>query len=49
MAELSFQVVDDSTKVHLVQGPFKTEARGGLHRDGWALVDKLGRLVAEQR
>jgi uncharacterized protein YndB with AHSA1/START domain len=50
VAQLSFQVVDDSTKVHLVQGPFRTDARRALHRDGWTeSFDKLGRLVAEQR
>jgi hypothetical protein len=32
---ISFQVIGDSTKVHLVQGPFKTEARRALRRHGW--------------
>jgi uncharacterized protein YndB with AHSA1/START domain len=50
VAQLTFQVLDDSTKVHLLQGPFKTEARRVLHRDGWTeSFDRLGRLVAEQR
>jgi uncharacterized protein YndB with AHSA1/START domain len=50
VARLSFQVIDDSTEVQLVQGPFKTEARRALHRDGWAeSFDKLGSLIAERR
>ena len=32
----------DSTQVMLTQGPFKTEARRGLHRDGWR--DSFNRL-----
>lgn len=50
LAQLSFQEVGDSTEVRLVQGPFKTEARRALHRDGWTeSFDKLGCLMAEQR
>jgi uncharacterized protein YndB with AHSA1/START domain len=48
VAELSFSAIDDSTKVRLEQGPFKTEARRALHRDGWTeSFDKLAALVAE--
>jgi len=50
LAELSLQVIDDSTEVRLCQGLFKTEARRALHRDGWMeSFDKLSELVAEQR
>jgi uncharacterized protein YndB with AHSA1/START domain len=36
-----------STEVVLTQGPFKTEARRALHRDGWLdSFDKLGRFIA---
>jgi uncharacterized protein YndB with AHSA1/START domain len=50
VATLSLRAVDDSTEVHLSQGPFKTEARRRLHRDGWTeSLDKLRDLVAAQR
>jgi uncharacterized protein YndB with AHSA1/START domain len=50
LAQLAFEMIDDSTRVHLRQGPFKTEARRALHRDGWTeSLDKLAELVAEQR
>ena len=49
LAALSFRDLGDSTKVALTQGPFKTEARRGLHRDGWTdSFDKLERLIAGQ-
>jgi len=32
---LSFRDLGESTEVALTQGPFKTEARRALHRDGW--------------
>jgi uncharacterized protein YndB with AHSA1/START domain len=35
LAALSFQDLGESTEVALTQGPFKTEARLALHRDGW--------------
>ncbi len=44
---LSFRDLGDSTEVGLTQGPFKTEARRALHRDGWTdSFDKLERLVS---
>jgi uncharacterized protein YndB with AHSA1/START domain len=44
---LTFRVLGDSTEVDLVQGPFKTEERRALHRDGWTdSLDKLERLLA---
>lgn len=47
LVELSFRDLDGSTEVRLVQGPFKTEARRDLHRDGWGdSFDKLERLLA---
>jgi uncharacterized protein YndB with AHSA1/START domain len=50
VARLAFEVTDDSTRVQLRQGPFKTEARRALHEDGWTeSLDKLAELVTEQR
>lgn len=47
LAELSFSETGDSTVVGFRQGPFKTEARRALHRDGWGdSFDKLERLLA---
>jgi uncharacterized protein YndB with AHSA1/START domain len=47
VAQVSFHVTDDSTEVHLSQGPFKTQSRRDLHRDGWSQsFDKLRDLVA---
>jgi uncharacterized protein YndB with AHSA1/START domain len=35
-----------STEIVLTQGPFKTEARRALHRDGWLdSFDKLGQFI----
>jgi uncharacterized protein YndB with AHSA1/START domain len=39
---LSFRDVGESTEVALRQGPFKTEARRALHREGW--TDSLDKL-----
>ena len=45
--DLRFRDRGASTEVCLTQGPFKTEARRALHRDGWTdSFDKLERLVA---
>jgi uncharacterized protein YndB with AHSA1/START domain len=47
VAQLDFEAIDDSTRVRLRQGRFKTEARHALHRDGWSeSLDKLAELVA---
>jgi uncharacterized protein YndB with AHSA1/START domain len=47
LAALSFRDLGDSTQVHLRQGPFKTEARRALHRDGWGeSFDKLERALS---
>ena len=44
---LSFLDLGGSTEVALTQGPFKTEARRALHRDGWTeAFDKLERLIS---
>jgi uncharacterized protein YndB with AHSA1/START domain len=46
---LSFRDLGESTEVALTHGPFKTEARRALHRDGWTdCFDKLGRLISAQ-
>jgi uncharacterized protein YndB with AHSA1/START domain len=44
---LSFLDLGRSTEVGLSQGPFKTEARRALHRDGWTdSFDKLEHLMS---
>lgn len=49
LTQLSFAAIDDSTEVHLEQGPFKNEARRALHRDGWTdSFDRLAEVVAAQ-
>ena len=46
---LSFRDLGGSTEVALTQGPFKTEARRALHRDGWTdSLDRLERLLSAQ-
>jgi uncharacterized protein YndB with AHSA1/START domain len=47
LVSLSFRNLGESTEVGLTQGPFKTEARRALHRDGWTeSFDKLERLIS---
>jgi len=47
LAALSFRDLGESTEVRFTQGPFKTEARRALHRDGWGdSFDKLERLLS---
>lgn len=47
LVRLSFRDLDGSTAIGLVQGPFKTDARLALHRDGWTdSFDKLERMLA---
>jgi uncharacterized protein YndB with AHSA1/START domain len=49
LVALSFRGLGESTEVNLTQGPFTSEARRTLHRDGWTdSLDKLERLVADQ-
>jgi uncharacterized protein YndB with AHSA1/START domain/ketosteroid isomerase-like protein len=49
LVELSFRDLGQSTEVAFTQGPFKTEDRRALHRDGWAdSFDKLERLISAQ-
>ena len=44
LASLTFRDLGGSTEVAFAQGPFKTEARRALHRDGWGdSFDKLER------
>jgi uncharacterized protein YndB with AHSA1/START domain len=46
LVALSFRDLGESTEVAFTQGPFKTEARRALHRDGWTDgFDKLERLI----
>jgi uncharacterized protein YndB with AHSA1/START domain len=46
LVDLSFRELGESTEVALRQGPFKTEARRRLHRDGWTdSFDKLECLL----
>jgi uncharacterized protein YndB with AHSA1/START domain len=48
VVQLAFEATDDSTRVHLRQGPFKTEERRALHRDGWTeSLDKLAARLVE--
>jgi uncharacterized protein YndB with AHSA1/START domain len=47
LVALSFRDLGESTEVALTQGPFKTEARRALHRDGWTdSFEKLKRLIS---
>jgi uncharacterized protein YndB with AHSA1/START domain len=47
LVDLSFRDRGGSTEVTLTQGPFKTEARCALHRDGWTdSFNKLEALIA---
>ena len=40
-------LLGEATEAALIQGPFKTEARRALHRDGWRdSFDKLERLLS---
>ena len=49
VAQLSFGASGDSTEVRLKQGPFKTEARRALHRDGWSdSFDRLAEVVSSR-
>jgi uncharacterized protein YndB with AHSA1/START domain len=44
---LSFRSLDGATEVSFTQGPFKTEDRWALHRDGWSdSFDRLERLIS---
>lgn len=44
VVDLSFRDCGEATEVSLTQGPFKTEPRRALHRDGW--TDSLNKLEA---
>jgi uncharacterized protein YndB with AHSA1/START domain len=47
LVELSFRDLGESTEVILAQGPFKTEARRELHRNGWTdSFDKLEGFIS---
>jgi uncharacterized protein YndB with AHSA1/START domain len=48
LVELSFRGRGESTEVVLSQGPFKTEARRELHRDGWTdSFDRLAKVISQ--
>ena len=47
LVALSFRDLDAATEVAFTQGPFKTEGRRELHRDGW--TDSFDRLATELR
>ena len=47
LVTLSFRGLGESTEVVFAQGPFKTEARRALHRQGWGdSFDKLEQHLA---
>jgi len=47
LVELSFRDLGESTEVVVTQGPFNTEARRELHRNGWTdSLDKLEQLIS---
>ena len=43
LVELSFRDLGDSTEIGLIHGPFKTEPRRELHRNGW--TESFDRLL----
>jgi uncharacterized protein YndB with AHSA1/START domain len=46
VVELGFRGTDETTELSVRQGPFTTEARRALHREGWTdSLDKLEALV----
>ena len=46
LADLSFLDFGDTTEISLTQGPFKTDERREIHRQGWTeSLDRLERLV----
>ena len=47
LVDLSFRDLSESTEIVFTQGPFMTEARLELHRDGWKDgFDKLEKLLS---
>ena len=49
LVELSFRDLGESTEVVFTQGPFKTEPRRELHRDGWTdTFDRLERHIRKE-
>ena len=47
LVDLSFRDLSESTEIVFAQGPFMTEARLQLHRDGWTEgFDKLEQLLS---
>lgn len=49
LVTLTFRDLGESTEVSFTQGPFKTEDRRTLHRDGWGdSFTRLERLLSAQ-
>ena len=49
LAELSFRDLATSTEIVFTQGPFKTEARRELHRNGWTdSFDRLEQFISHR-
>jgi uncharacterized protein YndB with AHSA1/START domain len=49
LVELSFRDLGESTEITFTQGPFKTEPRLELHRDGWTdTFDRLARHIRKE-
>jgi uncharacterized protein YndB with AHSA1/START domain len=47
LVALAFRDLGEVTELTLTQGPFQTEARRALHRDGWTdSFDRLERLIS---
>jgi uncharacterized protein YndB with AHSA1/START domain len=50
LVTLSFREVEGSTELSFTQGPFRTEERRALHRDGWTeTLDKLEEHLSSPR
>jgi uncharacterized protein YndB with AHSA1/START domain len=48
LVELSFRDLGESTEIVLTQGPFETEPRRELHRNGWTdAFDRLEQLISQ--
>jgi uncharacterized protein YndB with AHSA1/START domain len=48
LVELSFRGRGESTEIAFTQGPFRTEARRDLHRDGWTdSFDRLAQVISQ--
>jgi uncharacterized protein YndB with AHSA1/START domain len=49
LVALSFRDLGETTEVVMTQGPFRTEARRELHRNGWTdALDRLEQLSSQE-